>query len=153
MDFFEGRSGDGGNAIRELLPRLQQCTNCHGRSRSGVRSLGGFIHGDRIADRYTFEVGNPVRIARASQPDLILSAENAVDGRSGIIWLKYADQWDSPDWIAHDISGPEGIKFDISLLLDLDDDGDLDVINTEENNNSQGGNAGLGLVWYENPSN
>lgn len=87
------------------------------------------------------------------QLDLILSAENAVDGRSGIIWLEHSDQWDNPDWTAHDISGPEGIKFDINLLLDLDDDGDLDVINTEENNNSQNGNAGLGLVWYENPVN
>ena len=63
------------------------------------------------------------------------------------------DTLDIPNWIARDISGPDGIKFDLNLLLDLDNDGDLDVINTEENNNSQGGNAGLGLVWYENPYN
>ena len=86
------------------------------------------------------------------QPDLVLSAENAVDGRSGIIWLEFSDHWDKPKWSTHDISGPDGIKFDINLLLDLDSDGDLDVINTEENNNSQNGSAGLGLIWYENPT-
>ena len=86
------------------------------------------------------------------QPDLVLSAENAVDGRSGVIWLEHSEGWDTPDWTVHDISGPEGIKFDINLLIDLDDDGDLDVINTEENNNARNGNPGLGLFWYENPA-
>lgn len=66
------------------------------------------------------------------QPDLLLSAENAVNGRSEIIWLDLSDLWDNPKWSTHDISGPDGIKFDINLLLDLDCDGDLDVINTEE---------------------
>jgi len=41
------------------------------------------------------------------------------------------DTLDIPNWIARDISGPDGIKFDLNLLLDLDNDGDLDVINTE----------------------
>lgn len=83
--------------------------------------------------------------------DIVLSTEDAVQDRSGIIWLKQPDKWDYPDWTVHDISGPEGIKFDLNLLLDVDGDGDLDVINTEENNNAQDGNAGLGLVWFENP--
>ena len=83
--------------------------------------------------------------------DAILSTEGATDGRSGVVWLSYSKSWDSPDWKAHDISGPEGIKFDLNLMLDLDDDGDLDVINTEEANNARGGKAGLGLIWYENP--
>ena len=84
-------------------------------------------------------------------PDLILSTEHADDGKSGIVWLEYQDSWDKPDWIAHDVSGPEGIKFDLNLLLDVDGDGDMDIVNTEENNNARGGNAGLGLIWYENP--
>ena len=47
----------------------------------------------------------------------------------------------------HEVSGEDGIKFDLNLLLDAD--GDLYVINTEENHNSQNGQAGLGLVWYK----
>ena len=42
------------------------------------------------------------------------------------------------------IAGPEGAKFDRIELVDLDDDGDLDLVTTEERD-------GLGVVWYENP--
>ena len=62
VDLFEGH---GGVAIRDMQPRLQPCTNCHGLSRPGVRSLGDFRHGDRAADRLTFEAGSPVKIAQA----------------------------------------------------------------------------------------
>lgn len=60
VDWFEHQ---GGESVRHMQPRLHQCTHCHGRSTSGIRSLGDFSHGDRIADRYTFEEGNPVNIA------------------------------------------------------------------------------------------
>ncbi len=47
----------------------------------------------------------------------------------------------------------KGIKHDNLLLNDLDGDGDLDVITTEENGNvgSYFIARGLGLIWYENP--
>jgi hypothetical protein len=45
----------------------------------------------------------------------------------------------------HEISGPTGVKYDLVALVDLDGDGDLDVITTEENTN-------LGVIWYENPA-
>lgn len=51
--------------------------------------------------------------------------------------------WTNP-WQATAISGPEGIKFDLVELIDMDDDGDLDVLTCEERDN-------LGVFWYENP--
>ncbi len=72
-------------------------------------------------------------------PDILYSAEAATGTRSGVVWLSLKDR------TFHDVSGPEGIKYDLMELLDLDADGDLDVVTTEER-------TGLGLVWYENPS-
>jgi hypothetical protein len=62
-----------------------------------------------------------------------------------LIWLSYKKSVEDVDWIAHDISGPRGVKFDLLQLLDVDRDGDLDVICCEERHN-------LGVFWYENPS-
>ena len=49
-----------------------------------------------------------------------------------------------------DLSGKGGSKFDRIELLDLDGDGDLDVITCEENGGKN--SRGLGLIWYENPT-
>lgn len=65
---------------------------------------------------------------------------------------RFRDSPFQPDWDVFDVRGPEGIKFDLNLLLDVDADGDLDVINSEENDNARDGKAGLGVVWYENPT-
>ena len=73
-------------------------------------------------------------------------------GKRGIVWLRYRDSPFQPEWDVFDVSGPEGVKFDLNLLLDVDADGDLDVINSEENDNARDGKAGLGVVWYENPT-
>lgn len=72
--------------------------------------------------------------------DLVVSCEHA-SGKSGVFWL-------SPEgpaqWAFHDVSGSQGIKFDLVEPLDLDGDGDIDLATTEEQ-------AGLGVIWYENP--
>jgi hypothetical protein len=81
--------------------------------------------------------------------DIVFSCENAVGEKSGIRWLRRpgergSDPFDSP-WEDHEISGPEGVKYDRLELLDLDGDGDLDVLCCEER-------ANLGIIWYENPA-
>lgn len=68
---------------KKQTPALQQCVFCHERSRSGVRSLGDFMHGDRMADKLTFESGNPVKIAEAV----------AASKRKDETWKKLQELW------------------------------------------------------------
>ncbi len=79
--------------------------------------------------------------------DAVCSCEGATAPKSGVYWFTLdsgdADNGSTPE--IHDISGPEGVKFDLIELVDLDDDGDLDVMTCEERDN-------LGVVWYENPT-
>ena len=79
--------------------------------------------------------------------DIVISCEGATPPRSGVKWLAYRDAPFGPNWQGHEISGPAGIKFDRIELLDLDADGDLDVLTCEERHDSRG----LGVIWYENP--
>lgn len=69
-------------------------------------------------------------------------------GKSGVI-AKMSFQTDEPYFI--DISGKEGVKYDFILLKDMDGDGDLDVITSEETA-ADGSKKGLGVIWYENPT-
>ena len=73
--------------------------------------------------------------------DLVASFEGAKGPLSGIVWLEQLTN----GWKMHDLGGPEGIKYDLAPLIDLDGDGDLDVVTTEERDQ-------LGVIWYENPS-
>jgi len=75
----------------------------------------------------------------------VFSCEHATPPRSGVMWLSYMKSPTEPEWQAHDVSGPEGVKFDRLELLDLDGDGDTDILTCEER-------AGLGVIWYENPA-
>lgn len=76
--------------------------------------------------------------------DIVFSCEGA-GGRSGVMWMSCREAATDRLWDAHEISGAEGSKFDLVQLLDLDGDGDLDVITCEEREN-------LGVIWYENPT-
>jgi hypothetical protein len=100
-------------------------------------------------DRY--EISNAIGGAKAAHIadidldgnlDIVFTCEAAVDGKTGVAWFERNSDGKT---IEHNISGPEGIKIDRMELLDLDADGDLDVITCEERDN-------LGVIWYENPA-
>ncbi|MBV6642358.1 MAG: VCBS repeat-containing protein [Cyclobacteriaceae bacterium] len=83
------------------------------------------------------------------KPDIVHSTETNEGDRSGIFWLSHEDTATSSSWKWYNISGPDGIKYDRIELLDMDGDGDLDVLTCEENFGPE--SEGLGIIWYENP--
>lgn len=76
--------------------------------------------------------------------DVVFSCEEARGAKLGVVWFPAGALMSGKPPEVHDISGPDGTKFDRLELIDLDGDGDLDVLTTEEAEN-------LGVVWYENP--
>ncbi len=77
--------------------------------------------------------------------DIVFSCESAQGALSGVRWLSCQGDPAKGPWHSHEISGPEGVKFDRIALDDVDQDGDLDVLTCEERDQ-------LGVVWYENPA-
>jgi hypothetical protein len=74
--------------------------------------------------------------------DIVFTCEDA-KGKSGVGWLSQPQKTGLP-WAAHDIAGRGGIKYDLMQLIDLDGDGDLDVLTCEERRFNA-------VIWYENP--
>lgn len=71
-------------------------------------------------------------------PDFVITCEHANGKLGGALFSNMHSEF-------NDIGGPEGIKFDRIELLDLDADGDLDLLTCEERDQ-------LGVFWYENPT-
>lgn len=88
--------------------------------------------------------GKSVRVADVDldgHNDLVISCGNA-GKKHGVMWMQKREG----EWVAQPISGvKQGIKFDLLQLIDLDGDGDQDVLTCEERDN-------LGVIWYENPA-
>lgn len=96
--------------------------------------------------------GKAARIADINgdgQMDIALTF-GVADGLSGLVWLEYQNDPTDFNWKRYEISGLDGSKFDLAQLIDLDGDGDLDLITTDEG--EFGADTGLGVVWYENPA-
>lgn len=72
-------------------------------------------------------------------PDFAITCEHANGKKAGVLWSNVFSEF-------FPISNAEGIKFDRIELIDLDNDGDLDLVTCEER-------SGLGVIWFENPMN
>lgn len=78
-------------------------------------------------------------------PDLVFTCENALGELSGVGLLTPTGDPASEPWKATNVGGPQGVKYDLVELIDLDGDGDLDILTCEERDL-------LGVIWYENPA-
>jgi hypothetical protein len=82
--------------------------------------------------------------------DLVHTANTHRGGQPGVSWVRFAGRFAESPASEHDVSGLEGTKFDRAELIDLDADGDLDILTCEESAGPM--SKGLGVVWYENPT-
>lgn len=108
----------------------------------------------RIAHPPNSGLGKAVAFADVDQDgrvDLVCTCGLA-ENKFGAFWLQQPDtpatanDEEPQAWKFHDISGTKrGIKFDRIEMLDIDSDGDLDLLTCEERDN-------LGVIWYENPA-
>ncbi len=76
--------------------------------------------------------------------DIVFTCEHA-EGLRGVMGYRQSGTKQNPQWQPFDIGGVAGTKFDRIELIDLDGDGDLDLLTCEEKEN-------LGVIWYENPT-
>jgi len=94
---------------------------------------------------FGLKAGKGVAIADVNldgRPDIVTTSEaqREADDMVAVAWKENTPA----GWIDHAISDRRGRKFDRIEMLDLDGDGDLDLLTCEEVHN-------LGVFWYENP--
>jgi hypothetical protein len=136
---------DGDGRLDVLVPIYDKRLFCH------RRILGGSPAWDTHELPFPTAAGRgkAVRVADIDLDgvlDLVISTEN-YEGTSGLVWMSRAEDI-KYGWKTQEISGPagpRGMKLDDIQLLDVDADGDLDILTTEER-------TGFGVVWFENPT-
>lgn len=85
--------------------------------------------------------------------DLGISYSQA-EALSGVIWMKNTGTVAAPIWERNEVSGSAlGTKYDNLIWNDLDGDGDLDALTSEQHEGSDQTGPGLGVIWYQNPTN
>ena len=93
------------------------------------------------ADKYgTAKAARAADLDEDGQIEIAVSCEAANGSKSGVFYLKQ----NKGKWVDYDIGGPQGLKYDRIELLDLDGDGDLDLLTCEERDFNA-------VLWYENP--
>jgi len=102
-----------------------------------------------IPNPYAVPHGKAVRVGDVDLdgiPDIVHAANTeGVRSTPGLSWLRRESQAMGGSWKAHNVSSDRGVKFDLVQLIDIDRDGDLDILTCEERD-------GLGVLWYENPT-
>ncbi|WP_395743646.1 FG-GAP repeat domain-containing protein [Prosthecobacter sp.] len=113
---------------------------CLRKADGGWEEHGVKLDGANLGDAKAVKIAD---VNGDKLPDILFTCENAKGPLEGIVWL---EQQRGGPWKQHTLGGPEGLKYDLMQTLDLDGDGDLDVITCEERDQ-------LGVFWYENPTN
>ncbi|MBN1591032.1 MAG: VCBS repeat-containing protein [Pirellulales bacterium] len=113
-------------------------------------STTGEWHTVEIDNPFGCPSGKAVRVADVNldgRMDLVhTSNKHKPSEYPAVSWLDLKSlSADRVEVATHDIGGREGIKFDLIQMIDLDGDGDLDLLTCEERDD-------LGVVWYENPT-
>ena len=101
-------------------------------------------HSIPLPDKFRYGKGVAIGdIDGNGQPDVVM-ANRGDPKKRAVSWMSYRDSPTSGNWVTTRISDAAGSKFDLIQLIDIDGDGDLDVMSCEEV-------ANLGVFWYENP--
>ena len=133
-----------GDGLQDVL-----CTNRNGHMDWFRRRAGEQVEWD--AHSFELPFGMPLGKSLAigdinldGRVDVVTTNRGAEPAKC-VAWQTWTGSPLDRKWNAHDIGGFKGSKFDLIELIDLDKDGDLDVVTCEEV-------AGLGVIWYENPT-
>ncbi len=134
--------GDLGSAKGQALV----CATLNGNLIQCVLSESGDWTETTLPLPFGLKAGKGVAIADVNldgRPDLVTTAEaqRETDEMVAVAWKENSER----GWIDHAISDDRGRKFDRLEMLDLDGDGDLDLLTCEEVHD-------LGVFWYENPT-
>ncbi|MBP90467.1 MAG: hypothetical protein CMJ64_27800 [Planctomycetaceae bacterium] len=111
-----------------------------------TRDKNGNWNESMIPLPFGLKAGKAVEIADVNldgRPDIVTTSEaqREADDMVAVAWKENT----SSGWVDHAISNKRGRKFDRVEMLDLDGDGDLDLLTCEEVHD-------LGVFWYENPT-